>query len=824
MTSQLGQLLRSLGREDHETVSVLTQVPGHGGVLNVHWTTVEGADSLVDSLVGCNVWFGVQPLDRPDTGRGRATDCTGIVALYADIDWKREGKPDGISPVEALQFVDALSDILGAEPVNIVASGNGIQPYWRIERQDVEFGRQLLSWWRQQVLKVAANMKVSIDSQVYDLPRILRAPGPDNLKDPENPRPTRLVHRGGGTLTREQLFMIMQLNPGETSPNSDYSQYDRRGGDLSPRDGVRYFTPDQAYRYIEEHIMPDLRQTPEGAGFNNALNRAAFSLAAFHPAFMTEDQAAAMLADECARRWGSANLQDWATIDSGFRGCEWEACEAPEEMASNPFWEHYEGPEDLPLAPGRRIVERHYDPHAVLEDSDQDTVTVEIQGRAFRRAAVQQKVVPTEACYLSDGFWAARPILGAIRELAWATRTCPEAVLIGTFALLAGNIMPNMKVHGGIGSPAAMNTMGLLIGIPGGGKSVSWKVVCRYIEIVGGAKAPHFTPSSGQGVPAMYGTWRKAKGTTLGYFERTRFNAIGFLDETDNIASLRETKGNTLSSTLRSAAMGGELGSQTVDVERRTQINEGTYSFSLIACGQPLRMGWLLNADEMGGGLPQRFLWAPAVSLYHPTELGSPEDVMIGLPLEAQGNPNGNAFSTAGAVVPKQECVIMAPESVCSQIIARYERRQMFGGDPMLAHVDLTRLKIAGYLSIMAGRVYMTVEDWDLAGEVVRMSVSTSQWTWAQLAEHEKTEARTRSAAKGRADAGAAIANDEELIKHAASLILPKVNRSPDGIGSAGLVSGKLRPYRDAAIEHLVGNGLIRAEDVTNGRKLFPNA
>src|SRR5690349_21145017 len=242
MSSELGTLLRALGREDSETVSILTQVPGNEGILNVHWTTVADCDLVVDSLPGCNVWYGVQPIARPDTGRGRATDITAVTALYADLDWRRPGKPDGMEPAEALELTAKLSALIGSEPVGIVVSGNGIQPYWRTERLDPEFGRNLLTWWRAQVLETAGEMKVSVDSQVYDLPRILRVPGPDNLKDVENPKQTRWVPRSGRQLSRMDLFMLMQNKP--VTGDSRYDQYDRRGGDLSPRDGVRWYTPE----------------------------------------------------------------------------------------------------------------------------------------------------------------------------------------------------------------------------------------------------------------------------------------------------------------------------------------------------------------------------------------------------------------------------------------------------------------------------------------------------------------------------------------------------------------------------------------------------
>lgn len=341
MTSHLGALLKAIGREDEETVSVLTQVPGQGGTLHVRWTTVADADAMVNSIVGCNVWHGVQALDRPDSGRGKAVDITGLVALYADIDFKHDGKPDGMDRVDAMTLVNKLSNLLGTDPVGIVASGNGIQPYWRVERVDVDFGRQVLSWWRYSVLAIAAEMQVYVDSQVFDLPRILRTPGPPNLKDPHNPKNTTWVPKLGYPLTRTDLFQLMQAHPIPELAEKN-SKYDRRGGDLSPRDSVRYFTVDQAQRYWEEHILSDLRETPEGAGFNSALNCAAFNLAAFVPAFLTHEEAESILSDECARRWGSANQQDWATIDSGMRACSWEAYVTPEDLANNPFWDFYE--------------------------------------------------------------------------------------------------------------------------------------------------------------------------------------------------------------------------------------------------------------------------------------------------------------------------------------------------------------------------------------------------------------------------------------------------------------------------------------------------
>lgn len=822
MSSQLGQLLRLIGREGNETVSILTQVPGNDGILNVHWTTVADADLVVDSLPGCNVWYGVQPIARPDTGRGKATDITGLVCLYADMDWRRPGKPDGMEPSEALELTAELSDLLGSEPVGIVVSGNGIQPYWRVERVDPEFGRNLLSWWRYQVLTAASEMKVSIDSQVYDLPRILRVPGPDNLKDEENPKPTRLVVKNGRSLSRSELSVLMLNNPIQQS--NDYSAFDRRGGDLSPRDGVRLFTPEQAARYIEEHAMAPLRGTPEGAGFNAQLNASAWTISAFVPAFLSEDDAFGLLSDECARRWGSANRQDWSTIESGFRGCDWEAQVTPEEMAKNPFWDFYESAEDLPLAPTRgQKTEVHFNTDGELESNGTETTRVILHGREFEVATAHPKGMPTEGCYLSDEFWSSRAPLGQIRELAWATRSCPESVLLSTFVRVAGNVMPNVKVHGGIGSPAALNTMALLVGPPGSGKSVSWGVATRYVNIVEGANAPVFSPNSGPGLMAMYGSWNKPKGGGRGHFERHSYAAIGFLDETDTISSLREQRGNTLSSVLRSAAMGNALGSQTMDVERRTNLEAGSYAFGLVACGQPLRMGWLLNDDEVAGGLPQRFLWAPAVSLYHPVWSDVPEEMNILVPLEGRPGLSGNPFDSDGVQGPKPEYVVLAPDEVMEQMALRYRQRQMFGGDPMTAHIDLTRLKVAAYLMLLDGRMLMTVEDWELAGEVIRMSVATCQWTYEQLRHQTVKDADARAKSKGKAEATTVMVTEDRLLEAAKERIIQLVGFSgEEGILASETkrsMSPKRREFFDSALEVLIQSGIIRTEPADRGGK-----
>lgn len=179
--SPFARLLAAIGRQQDEILIISHMAPGDR-MANI-WTTVADAPDVVEQLSGkAHVWFSVQPVKGRNSdgkGRSRAENVAGLVTLYADLDWK-EG---ALTEQQSMTLILTLSRILGTLPTAIVRSGGGLQPYWSLDDLvDPGMAELLLAAWRQLVIGQAALLGGKADSGVYDLPRILRVPGPPNLK------------------------------------------------------------------------------------------------------------------------------------------------------------------------------------------------------------------------------------------------------------------------------------------------------------------------------------------------------------------------------------------------------------------------------------------------------------------------------------------------------------------------------------------------------------------------------------------------------------------------------------------------------------------
>ncbi len=184
--SQFKLLLERLGRFEEDNVTIAYQSSKQ------RFTSKTIKVSLADNVVAAldqldnNVWFEINPSNV--SGRATAKDITGLSAVYIDIDYKDSGAG---SVKAAREFVDMLSNIIGVSPSAVVYSGNGIQPYWAIDQEeefDLALAQGVLNRWGAFCRFIAGSMDIQLDS-VFDIPRIFRAPGSRNMKDPENPIP-----------------------------------------------------------------------------------------------------------------------------------------------------------------------------------------------------------------------------------------------------------------------------------------------------------------------------------------------------------------------------------------------------------------------------------------------------------------------------------------------------------------------------------------------------------------------------------------------------------------------------------------------------------
>jgi P4 family phage/plasmid primase-like protien len=241
--SSLRALLTALGREG-QSVRLLLQHPGEPATSPyIAWENVDKAvDMQADQQK--NVWFEVQPskYTSRNGGRSSASDIVALSALYADIDYKDVSatRPGMGNEHTARELIADLSSALGLEPTAIVTSGHGLQPYWRLDGVitdgDLVTSEKLeglLLRWGLLVQHFATARQGNVDN-VFDLPRVLRVPGPDNLKDPTRPVATAIEFSDHGQgFTYEEIDQILdeyeiprehhvELNTAVVSPHSDW--------------------------------------------------------------------------------------------------------------------------------------------------------------------------------------------------------------------------------------------------------------------------------------------------------------------------------------------------------------------------------------------------------------------------------------------------------------------------------------------------------------------------------------------------------------------------------------------------------------------------
>ncbi|MBU8819895.1 hypothetical protein KL864_28830 [Mycolicibacterium goodii] len=161
---------------------------------------------MADMPESANVYFGVNPVTGPareNKGRGTERDVTRLAAFVADLDVKPGACTDTAT---ARAIIDELSSILGTRPSAITYSGGGLHPYWPVSDGDVTDlaeMKALLARWGRLVKAVAKNHGANADS-VFDLSRVLRAPGTYNNKH-ETPVPVRTIADTGGPLTLAEV-------------------------------------------------------------------------------------------------------------------------------------------------------------------------------------------------------------------------------------------------------------------------------------------------------------------------------------------------------------------------------------------------------------------------------------------------------------------------------------------------------------------------------------------------------------------------------------------------------------------------------------------
>lgn len=348
-------------------------------------------------------------------------------------------------------------------------------------------------------------------------------------------------------------------------------------------------------------------------------------------------------------------------------------------------------------------------------------------------AEVEDEAAPAAvaAPNLPAEFWQARPELAHVRQAAHAAARSADAVLGVTLAHVATLTPPTLRLPAPVGTPGTLDVAVALIGPSGTGKSGATDVAGLLLPIVDPDVAV-VSIGSGEGLIESYlelvdevgddGKNRKAK-------RQTRRAVLAMLDEGQALGELGGRKGSTLMPTIRSAWSGGRLGQANASEDRRRQLAPGEYRFALVAGFQTEHATTLL--DDAAGGTPQRFAFFAASDPATPDEAPADPGPLDWRPPIHQAGPMPLDLEVAATI----------------RRAALARTRGEVVVDPLGAHRDLGRLKIAGLLAILAGRTNIDANDWHLAGMVLDASDRVRGGiVWA--AQHRAREAERVSIAR----------------------------------------------------------------------------
>lgn len=382
---------------------------------------------------------------------------------------------------------------------------------------------------------------------------------------------------------------------------------------------------------------------------------------------------------------------------------------------------------------------------------------------------------PGTAANLPDGFWDARPLLAQVRQAAWARIQSPDAVLGAVMARMAALTPPAFRLPPMVGAPASVAWYVALCGPPNSGKTTAIATATQLLVMSGHSRVVERPLGSGEGLVELYLGFEaeEQNGKVVQVRKQTKDGAFVTLDEGSALAEMAGRSGATLLPFLRSMWTGGRVGTSNASAETTRYLPDGSYSLGLVVGFQPALAAALLADDA--AGTPQRFIWASGTDPQISGEATWPGVLRPpGLQLGREARQDSH-LEVAGEVVTE----------VRTAALARARGEVVI--ESLEAHRDLLRLKAAGLLAMLDGRLAVTVEDWQLGG----VMVDTSAAVRAQVLDAVAMEAASRAesgirahAAKARAAVVASHEVEDDRAQRALELAAANVARRARKVGT----------------------------------------
>ena len=178
-----------------------------------YWfTDIDEVEPAIEIMGDKNVYIGcgLSPKNYGAIKRATAANIAAIPGFWADIDYGESGHKGKLYPPDqgtALRILDELA----VRPTIVLHSGNGLQAWWLwdkpwvfVDKTDHDLAAAASKEWGV-ILNEAAG-DYSVDS-VSDLSRVLRLPGTNNVKDPANPKPVKILIEDGPRWAHREAFI-----------------------------------------------------------------------------------------------------------------------------------------------------------------------------------------------------------------------------------------------------------------------------------------------------------------------------------------------------------------------------------------------------------------------------------------------------------------------------------------------------------------------------------------------------------------------------------------------------------------------------------------
>jgi hypothetical protein len=412
---------------------------------------------------------------------------------------------------------------------------------------------------------------------------------------------------------------------------------------------------------------------------------------------------------------------------------------------------------------------------------------------------------------LPEEFWTARPYLGHIRQAAHSRGRSADLVFHGVLTRVAGSISHTIKLPPIVGARAPLCYYAVAAGPPASGKS-SANAISSELVPVGCHVADQLPIGSGEGlVEAMFDFVQEIdeksnKAVTVK--RQTKFNVVMYVDEGEALAALGGRNGNTTLATLRSIWSGQTLGQANATAERKRRVPAGQYTYGLVLGLQPSLAGPLLA--DVTAGTPQRFAWAWAIDPTIPDEPATWPGQLEWAPPTAGRLDRIKGLPSGGYVTHEMTVAPAVAEEIRQRDLSRV--RGEVKVDSHEAHLDLLRLKVAGLLSILDGRLSVAEADWELAELVTTTSGAVRRHVQAEVEDVARDAEDQTSGKMARRQVRAVAAVEADQVERTARRVITIVNRHPDGITVRGVrehLSRNQRALLPEAVAHAVDAGRI---------------